>query len=1245
MPNNELSSTLTTMPGGALVEALISPDLESIFWIPSRIGAMSAWWGHVPFAHWFVSAIRPTMVVELGTHNGVSYGAFCEAMQRRGIAGRCYAIDTWKGDEHAGIYDESVYRGLSVFNQERYGAFSELLRLSFDEAVPYFPDGSIDLLHIDGLHTYDAVRHDFEQWLPKLSNRAIVLLHDINVREREFGVWRLWTELVARYPSFEFLHGHGLGILAVGNSVPPLAAALCDLNPAAANLLRERFAQFGAHWIAAGRAERIEQQTVALAGERERLETAVAEYARQDAHHRTRIAEAEERAKAATAEATAAAQQAPLLRSRISRQVEQIAGRDLEIERLQAEIERLRQEIAAAAVGARQSIASSQQLVRALQIQLAGVLESTSWRVTAPLRNVATAVRARKLAPQPAQIAPGHAPTDVELIAASGLFDENHYAGTQHARAIGVDPILHYLREGEAAGLEPSALFDPVFYRERHTDLNGSDYSSLVHYILFGRKEGRSVRSAADSLVYPTDGISPGRETVIVAVHEATRTGAAILAWNIVGELEKRYNVVVLLKEGGPIEQAFSASASAVVALPKEFVVHGGETDALVRKIVQHYAPKYAIANSVETRYFVPSFERANIPTVTLIHEFSTSVRPLGTLHELFQTASHVVFSAQVVANSALKDYRSLEARHFDILAQGVCRLPPDNAAATANGGSAQGDLSRLPDNDGSVLVIGIGTITIRKGVEFFIAAAASVRRRHPTSKIAFAWVGKCYWFDEPYRDYLNEQIKRADVGASFTFLGEFEDLEPVYARADICFLSSRLDPLPNIAIDSAVRGIPVICFDQASGFADILKSSGDTQDLVVPYLDADAAARLIVELADDPGRRAALSEAMRIMAAARFDMARYVEAIDARGSKSAQATAQERRDHQLILRSQSFNAHLYLGPLAVTTPIERAISRYLHASRLVAPRGRPRTGMLVRRPMEGFHPLIYASESPDYDETKGEDPLTHYLRTERPQGRWQHEIIRPHAGPFLNGSALRIAVHGHFHYPDLLEDFLLRLRRNITPVELLLTTSSDDRAQVISDVLSRLDVQGATVTVMPNRGRNIGPLFTGFSQKMLARFDVIGHFHGKRSPHVDASIGDTWRDFLWEHLLGSEHPMLDVIVDAFASQPTLGLVFPEDPHLNDWDDDRALADDLAARMGLALPLPNHFDFPQGTMFWARPQALKPLMDLGLTWDDYPAEPVPPDGTSLHALERLIPFSAMHTGHRYATTYLEARVR
>jgi len=193
------------------------PMLSSVMMRPLYL-ENSAWIGHIPFAFWIIEAQKPHILVELGVYYGVSYFAFCQAVERLGLDASCFAVDTWKGDEHAGYYDESVYEQFKRYNDFHYSEFSFLIRNSFDNAKDYFTDGTIDLLHIDGLHTYEAVKHDFENWLPKLSSRAIVLFHDSNVREREFGVFKFVQELRDTYPSFEFMHGHGLSVFGVGRN-------------------------------------------------------------------------------------------------------------------------------------------------------------------------------------------------------------------------------------------------------------------------------------------------------------------------------------------------------------------------------------------------------------------------------------------------------------------------------------------------------------------------------------------------------------------------------------------------------------------------------------------------------------------------------------------------------------------------------------------------------------------------------------------------------------------------------------------------------------------------------------------------------------------------------------------------------------------------------------------------------------------------------------------------------------------
>ena len=178
-----------------------------------RADNLGTWSGHLPFANELIRAFQPKLLVELGTHYGESYFGFCQAVQESGSPTRCFAVDTWRGDEHAGFYSDEVYQEVLSYNATHYGDFSTLVRGTFDEASARFEAETVDLLHIDGLHTYQAVKHDFETWFSKVRPGGIVLLHDTNVRHADFEVWRLWQQLSREYAHFEFLHCWGLGVL------------------------------------------------------------------------------------------------------------------------------------------------------------------------------------------------------------------------------------------------------------------------------------------------------------------------------------------------------------------------------------------------------------------------------------------------------------------------------------------------------------------------------------------------------------------------------------------------------------------------------------------------------------------------------------------------------------------------------------------------------------------------------------------------------------------------------------------------------------------------------------------------------------------------------------------------------------------------------------------------------------------------------------------------------------------------
>ena len=189
-----------------------SPIFEADAFNPGL--ASSPWAGHRHFAYDLVRFVRPRRIVELGSHYGCSLFAFAQAIKDANLDGEMIAVDTWKGDVHSGFYGEEVFSLVGRTLAARFSSVPiRLLRTSFDDALAEVPRGSIDLLHIDGCHEYEAVRHDYEAWRDRLAPDAIVLFHDIALSSG-YGSAEYWRELSASHPHLEFPdHSFGLGVL------------------------------------------------------------------------------------------------------------------------------------------------------------------------------------------------------------------------------------------------------------------------------------------------------------------------------------------------------------------------------------------------------------------------------------------------------------------------------------------------------------------------------------------------------------------------------------------------------------------------------------------------------------------------------------------------------------------------------------------------------------------------------------------------------------------------------------------------------------------------------------------------------------------------------------------------------------------------------------------------------------------------------------------------------------------------
>jgi hypothetical protein len=326
-----------------------------VFQEPERAVHPPSWLDYTPFAFWIVDALRPAIFVELGCQSGNSYASFAQAVQTLGLSTACYGVDTWRGDAHAGFFDETVFEDWSAYHDRRFSAFSRLIRATFDEALEHFSSGSIDLLHVDGYHTFEAMSHDFDVWRPKLSDRGVVLCHDINVREKDFGAWRLWECLKAEYPCFEFRHGHGLGVLGVGSDQPEAVKWLLSLrsgNPERAHTVCLFFSRLGAAVL--GRYTAAEAQRTLrseLAARDERLTHATAdveglraELSESKRHLITLQAELTRLTDARMAEAERLASAVTSLQERVSALSSDLEERDERLTNATADVERLRAE-------------------------------------------------------------------------------------------------------------------------------------------------------------------------------------------------------------------------------------------------------------------------------------------------------------------------------------------------------------------------------------------------------------------------------------------------------------------------------------------------------------------------------------------------------------------------------------------------------------------------------------------------------------------------------------------------------------------------------------------------------------------------------------------------------------------------------------------------------------------------------------------------------------------------------------
>jgi hypothetical protein len=232
------------------------------------------------------------------------------------------------------------------------------------------------------------------------------------------------------------------------------------------------------------------------------------------------------------------------------------------------------------------------------------------------------------------------------------------------------------------------------------------------------------------------------------------------------------------------------------------------------------------------------------------------------------------------------------------------------------------------------------------------------------------------------------------------------------------------------------------------------------------------------------------------------------------------------------------------------------------------------------------------------------------------------------------------VAVVAHVYYEDTWSDIAGALQGLTLPFDLIVTTVAG-RERLIEMIRRRYPA--AQIEIMENRGRDIGPFLILLERGRLDGYRYVCKIHGKKS--IDGGrktyVGEMWRRRLLFDLIGAPGAA-NAAVEMFERDPSIGMIgpkvfrLPKDGYSEDlsWLANRPMTLKIAERMGMPADK-FELDFFGGTMFWVRPEALKPLRNLHLA-ADMPDESGLIDGDLPHALERLFPTSVLVAGYRLA---------
>jgi glycosyltransferase involved in cell wall biosynthesis len=453
----------------------------------------------------------------------------------------------------------------------------------------------------------------------------------------------------------------------------------------------------------------------------------------------------------------------------------------------------------------------------------------------------------------------------------------------------GITPLEAYIDDWESGGeSDPCWALSTRHYLQQRPACRTANVTPPFHYYSYCRL---ALTVQDESLAFPSTAFAelygqlnsrvgvkrtaaPVR--VIVTSHDASRTGAPLIALNIARGLKEKYDVecIVILARGGPLEEDF-AKVGTVINIDKLQKEQG--INNFAPHIVALIKPSrtMALVNSIECADILRLLASMGVPCYSLVHEFTERYNEFN-VKSVLENSRLVAFPSEIVKRDAIVHHSRItdKAPNTLVIPQGLndpsflegCR-EKDRAEVCKELG--------IPED--CTLILGVGYIQSRKGSDLFVVAAQQFIRRNPDRKVAFVWIGDSNKSGVLYEDWVHSDIYRAGLTDKVFFVGPREDTRRYFYASDIYLHLARLDPFPCVVLEAMAARLPVILFDEVIGS---IEAVGDDAGIAVPFLDMLGVHEALTKLIDDPEARASMGQCGRERIERSFSFSEYIDIL-----------------------------------------------------------------------------------------------------------------------------------------------------------------------------------------------------------------------------------------------------------------------------------------------------------------------------------------------------------------------------